>query len=151
MIEITEKNGANAVLKDYALNFTPRTETGIKLNFEQMLDVLKDKEDVRNTIHLVPQFNFYLQKLFVSSWEEITKDISQEEKKNLLQDLKTVTMYDSIYEFKSLVILIELKFFPDSIDNFYLSRIFAGATSMDIHCMYLAYDLYCSRPKSETD
>lgn len=144
MIQITATTAAEMVKEDYRHNFMPRAEFGLTLTFEQMAEVLKDSE-IETGIHLSPQFNFYLQQVFIASWKEISKSHSIEQQQKMVHILKDVTMYDHLYEIKTLPVLIELTFFPHLVSEHDLYDVFKGLKSMDMYCMHLAYKVWFTR------
>jgi hypothetical protein len=148
MIAITAIDLAGKVHQDYESNFMPGKEINLRLTFEEMKGFLKN-ETLQEQIQLTWHFKFYVKQLFWLSWNQIDQmiDFTRGQKKEMIDALKQIVMYDHLPVTRALVCFIELSFFLESISTFHLQDIFWGHSIYDDHCAQLAYYEYNKRGK----
>lgn len=146
MIAITAIDVFGKVHQDYEDNFMPRKEIGLRLSFDQLKEFMKNKT-LQEQIKLTWHFKFYVKQLFWLSWNQIdqTKDLESEQKKEMLEELKQIVMYDHFDVTRALVCFIELSFFLESLSKYDLYRIFWGHPTYDDYCAQIAYQEYNKR------
>jgi hypothetical protein len=152
MIEVRRTDTVAKVHQDYKSNFMPRKEIGLLLNYEEILELISNKE-IQEQSWIGWHFQFYLKQLLRHSWEAIDKNISvaHAQKSEMMHKLRETTQFAKHNQTRALVAFLWVTFFIKEISDYDLYTIFNGHFIYDDHCAQVAYEEYLRRKSRLAD